>query len=215
MKAIRNLYRKIKAFFRLIIRKIDKKIIVPITKLILMIGEKTGKNSKSFERWLTKKNTLIFISLLLALGLFFLVDSQSLVLVESSSEILENQKVVAEYNKEAYVVVGLPKEVDVILIGRQSNLYLAKQLSTKDVTVDLSGLGVGTHTVSLKYKNDISAIKYKVDPSTANITIYPKQSESRLVSVDVVNQDKLDNKLSVQSVEIDNNFFIINFYTLN
>ena len=209
MKAIKNLYRKIKAFFRLIIRKIDKKIIVPITKFVLMIGEKTGKNSKSFERWLTRKNTLVFLSLLLALLLFFLVDNQSLVLVESSAEVLEGQKVVAEYNKEAYVVEGLPEQVDVILIGKQADLYLAKQLSTKNVTVDLAGLGVGTHTVNLKYKNDVSRIRYELAPSTANITIYPKLSESRLVSVDVINQDKLNTKLSVQSVEIDNKEIII------
>lgn len=209
MKTIKNLYRTLKAFFRLILKKIDKLFIVPITKFILMISEKTGKNSKIFERWLTRKNTLVFISLILAIILFFLVDSKSLVLVESSAEIIENQKVVAEYNAEAYVVIGLPEEVDVILIGRQSDLYLAKQLSTKNVTVDLSGLGVGTHTVDLKYKNDVSTINYKIDPSTANITIYPKLSESRIVSVDVINQDKLDTKLAVQSVEIDSKEIII------
>lgn len=152
---------------------------------------------------------MVFLSLLLALLLFFLVDNQSLVLVESSAEVLEGQKVVAEYNKEAYVVEGLPEQVDVILIGKQADLYLAKQLSTKNVTVDLAGLGVGTHTVNLKYKNDVSRIRYELAPSTANITIYPKLSESRLVSVDVINQDKLDTKLSVQSVEIDNKEIII------
>lgn len=209
MKAIRNLYRKIKAFFRLIIKKIDKWVIVPITKLTLFVSEKTGKNGKSFERFLMRKNTLVFLSLIMAIGLFFFVDSKLLVLVDSSAEILEKQDVVAEYNKEAYVVMGLPDKVDVILIGRQSDLYLAKQLSSKDVTVDLSGLGVGTHTVSFKYKNDVSRIDYKVDPSTANITIYPKLSESRMVNVDVVNQDKLDTKLSVQSVDIDSKEIII------
>lgn len=209
MKAIRNLYRKIKAFFRLIIKKIDKWVIVPITKLTLFVSEKTGKNGKSFERFLVRKNTLVFLSLIMAIGLFFFVDSKLLVLVDSSAEILEKQDVVAEYNKEAYVVMGLPDKVDVILIGRQSDLYLAKQLSSKDVTVDLSGLGVGTHTVSFKYKNDVSRIDYKVDPSTANITIYPKLSESRMVNVDVVNQDKLDTKLSVQSVDIDSKEIII------
>lgn len=209
MKAIRNLYRKIKAFFRLIIKKIDKLVIVPITKLTLFVSEKTGKNGKSFERFLVRKNTLVFLSLIMAIGLFFFVDSKLLVLVDSSAEILEKQDVVAEYNKEAYVVMGLPDKVDVILIGRQSDLYLAKQLSSKDVTVDLSGLGVGTHTVSFKYKNDVSRIDYKVDPSTANITIYPKLSESRMVNVDVVNQDKLDTKLSVQSVDIDSKEIII------
>lgn len=209
MKGIRNLYRRLKSFFRLIIKKIDKWIIVPITKFTLFVSEKTGKNGKSFERFLMKKNTLVFLSLIMAISLFFLVDSKLLVLVDSSAEVLEKQDVVAEYNKEAYVVMGLPDKVDVILIGRQSDLYLAKQLSSKDVTVDLSGLGVGTHTVSFKYKNDVSRIEYKVDPSTANITIYPKLSESRMVNVDVVNQDKLDTKLSVQSVDIDSKEIII------
>lgn len=209
MKKIRNLYRRLKSFFRLIIKKIDKWIIVPITKFTLFVNEKTGKNGKSFERFLMKKNTLVFLSLIMAISLFFFVDSKLLVLVDSSAEILEKQDVVAEYNKEAYVVMGLPDKVDVILIGRQSDLYLAKQLSSKDVTVDLSGLGVGTHTVTFKYKNDVSRIEYKVDPSTANITIYPKLSESRMVNVDVVNQDKLDTKLSVQSVDIDSKEIII------
>lgn len=209
MKIIKCLYRGILRFFKIVFKKIDKYIIVPITKFIIMISERNGKSSRSFERWLTKKNTLIFISLILALGFFFIVDNETYTLVESSAEVLRGQKVEATYNAEAYVVEGLPTEVDVVLIGRRADLFLAKQLSTKNVTVDLSGLKPGTHKVELKYENDVSRIDYKLDPSTANITIYPKLSESRTTTVDVLNQDTLDNKLSIQSVDIDQKEIII------
>lgn len=208
-KAIRNTYHFIEAIFRTVFRFIDRVFIIPVTKLIILIAEKTSKNSKSFERWLTRKNTLTFISLILAIIFFLLVENKSLVLVETSGEVLYNQNVEAIYNAESYVIEGLPKEADVILIGRRSDLFLAKQLSTKNITVDLSTLGVGTHKVSLTYENSINSIEYKVDPSSANITIYPKVSESRSVNVDVLNEDKLNTKLSVANVEIDEKNIII------
>lgn len=209
MKIIKGLYRGIFRLFKLIFKKIDKYIVVPITKFILIITERNGKGNRNFERWLTRKNTLVFISLILALGFFFVVDNKTYTLVESSVEVLRNQKIEATYNTEAYVVEGLPTEVDVVLIGRRADLFLAKQLTTKNVTVDLSGLKPGTHKVELKYENDVSRIDYKLDPSTANITIYPKLSESRTTTVDVLNQDTLNTKLAIQSVDIDQKEIII------
>ena len=43
----------------------------------------------------------------------------------------------AEYNEEAYVIEGLPETVDITLIGRSSDIYLAKQYPTNEVSVDL------------------------------------------------------------------------------
>ena len=59
-------------------------------------------------------------------------------LTETSAEVIYNQPVNYVYNQEAYVVEGLPESVDITLIGRDSDLYLARQLSTHDVTIDLS-----------------------------------------------------------------------------
>lgn len=208
-KMLKKIFKGIITFFSYIGRWIDRKIIVPITKFILLIGETGGKNSKSFERWLMKKNTLTFLSLLLAFIFFFLVDSKTVVLVESSAEVLYNQKVDAIYNQEAYVIEGLPETVDIVLIGRKSDLFLAKQLAQKNVTVDLSGLKPGEHKVELKYENEIESISSKLDPSTANISIYPKISESRTVTIDVLNKDALNNKLAIQSVDIDKKEIVV------
>lgn len=210
MKAFKKIIRLIYAFIRSIIKFVDKTIVVPITKLILLITEKTGKKTNKLELWLVKKNTLVFISLLLSVGLFLLVDSKSLILADASAEVLYGQKVEAIYNSEDYVVEGLPETVDVTLIGRKVDLYLAKQLSSTNISVDLTGLKEGTHKeVKLNYETAVNSVKYKLDPSSVNINIYPKISENRKLTIDVINENKLDKKLSISNVSIDKKKVVI------
>ena len=90
---------------------------------------------------------------------------------------LYDQPISATFNEEAYVVEGLPETVDITLISRKSDIYLAKQLPTNDITVDLTGLTAGVHKVNLKYKKALSSVEYKLDPSVATIVIYEKVSE--------------------------------------
>ena len=199
----------LRVFFKNIIKLIDRGIVVPITKFFLMLSEKFSKKTGSLEKWLVRKNTMVFISLLIALIFFFYVDSRSTVLIDSSAEVLRDQKVVATYNKEAYVVEGLPEEADVTLIGRRVDLYLAKQLSAGTVTVDISNLKPGTHKVDLNYESSINSVEYNLNPSTVTVIIYPKMSSTKVADIDVINQDKLDSKLSIQSVTIDQEEIII------
>jgi len=201
--------RKIILFIKAIIRLIDKKIITPITKFILLITDKMGRRTDKFERWLVKKNTLVFISLLIAVVAFFAIDNKTISLVDSYAEVLYDQKVEAIYNTETYVVEGLPEKVDVTLIGKKIEMYLAKQLSTGYVTVDISGLKEGTHKVTLNYESNIDTIDYKLDPSTVNINIYPKVSTTKTAIIDTINKETLDTKLSVSKVTIDKTEIII------
>lgn len=209
MKLIRGLLLSIFAIFRAIYKWIDKRIVVPITKFILFIGDKTGGRAGRFERWITKRSTLIFISLLLAIAAFFYVDNESNVLIDSSAAVLYDQKVEVTYNAEAYVIEGLPETVDVTLIGRRVDLYLAKQLSTGKVGADLSNLKEGTHKINLSYESPIKSVSYKLDPSTVNVNIYQKVSKKIELSQDVINIDKLDSRLSIASVKLDQTEVII------
>lgn len=209
MKIIKKLFRIIMAFLRAIYKLIDKYIIVPITKLILLINDRLGNRTDRFEKWITRKNTLIFISLVLAVMLFLYVDSESTTIITDSAEVLYGQKVEITYNNNAYVVEGLPDSVDVTLIGRQVDLYLAKQLSGGTVTADLSGLGEGMHTIKLDYDCAITSVEYKLDPSTVNVTIYPKVSQTRTATIDVINKNSLNTKLSISNVELDNYEIVI------
>jgi len=201
--------RKTFLFIRAIIKLIDKKIITPITKFILLITDKMGKRTDRFERWLVKKNTLVFISLIIAIVAFFAVDQKTISLVDSYAEVLYDQKVEAVYNTETYVVEGLPETVDVTLIGRKIDMYLAKQLSKGTVSVDISNLKEGTHKVTLNYESGIDSIDYKLDPSTVNINIYPKVSTTKVATIDSINKEELDTKLSISNIAIDKTEIII------
>ncbi len=209
MKIIKNIFRFISAFFKNIYKIMDKLIIVPITKFIVMITDKLGNRTDRIEKWMTKKNTLIFISLILAIGLFVYVDSESTTIITDSAEVLYGQKVKATYNNNSYVIEGLPKSVDVTLIGRKVDLYLAKQLATGVVTADLSGLGEGMHTIKLEYDCSIRSVEYKLAPSSVNVTVYPKVSQTRTAGIEVINKNKLDKKLSVGEVTLDNSEIVI------
>lgn len=209
MKIIKNCFRTISALFRAIYKVLDKIIIVPITKFILMINDKFGNRTDRFEKWITRKNTLIFISLVLAVMLFLYVDSESTAIITDSAEVLYGQEVKVTYNNNAYVIEGLPESVDVTLIGRKVDLYLAKQLSSGIVTADLSNLGEGMHTIKLDYDCSITSVEYKLDPSVVNVTVYPKVSQTRTATIDIINKNKLDKKLSIGNVELNNSEIVI------
>ena len=168
-----------------------------------------SKNSKQFERVFNSKSSLLIITLILSIGLFIAVDSKSLEMIETSAEMLYNQPVVVQYNEEAYVLKGVPEKVDITLIGRNYDLYLAKQISKHEVTLDLSGLKPGVHEVALKYKRALDTINYKLDPSVVTVTIYPKVSQTKTVNTDLLNTDNLDSKLVIEKTEIDRDEVII------
>lgn len=192
MKLIKSIYK----FF-------DKRIILPITRLITSIGGKLKKVNKPLESMLRTKSSTIILSLIIAMIIFLVVDKSNLTL-ENNAEVLYNQPVTAVYNNEEYVVEGLPETVDITMIGTRANLYLAKQLSTQLVTVDLSDLKVGTHQVNLKYKQAITNVEYKLDPSTVSVTISSKQSLTKDIINEVVNLDKLDSKYAIKELKLVN-----------
>lgn len=202
MKRTKKKTSKIGKFF-------DKKIILPITRFIINISKIFNKLSKRIEKWLSSANTLLFVSLFLAIVVFIMIDQKILILTENSAEVLKSQPVNVIYNEESYVIEGLPETVDVTLIGNKADLYFAKQSPAHDITVDLSGLKPGTHKVNIKYDQVLPSIDYKINPSVATIIIYPKVSETRTLSVDILNQDSLDEKLVIKNVNIDNDKVVI------
>lgn len=200
--------KKINIFSR-IIHFFDKWIITPITKLILIIGDFFKNNGKSIERVLSNRQSLVIISLIAALIAFFTVDNKFTTITDNSADTLFGQKVTAIYNEEAYVVEGLPETVDVTLIGRKWDVYLAKQYPADEVVVDLTGLKAGTHKVTLKYKQQVASVDYKLDVSTATIVIYDKVSETREVTTDIIHKDSLNTKLNIDSITLSKDNVII------
>lgn len=202
IKAIGNFFKSIYTFF-------DKILITPITKGILKLTDLIKNNSHGIEKFFGKRQTLIVLSLIFAILIFFIIDRESNMFTDQYTEILYGQPVTAIYNEEAYVVEGLPEEVDVILIGKRRHVFIAKQSPAKDVSVDLTGLKPGQHTVSLKYSQPLKSLNYKLDPSSVSIIIYDKVSETRQLTVDVLHKDNLDSKLYIKDIKLDRQDVII------
>ena len=188
--------------FKPFIRFFDKYLISPITKLILFIGDTFKSNDKGFEKILNNRQALVIISLIFALITFYAIDQESVSLIDDNAEIISGIPVNAVYNQEAYVIEGLPESVDITLIGKKQNVYLAKQYPADQVVVDLSDLTPGTHKVDLNYKQNVSSVTYKVDPSTVTVVVYKKMSEIREVSSDIIHKDSLDSKFNIDTVTL-------------
>lgn len=206
MKKIIKFFKKI---FHAIFSFFDKWLITPITKLILIITNSLKNNNKSIEKLLNKKSTLLVISLILAFGAFLIIDTNSNVMIDQYAEVLYKQKVTANYNEELYVVEGLPKTVDITLIGQKRHIFLAKQKPSTGVTVDLTGLKTGNHKVTLKYSQQIKSVNYRIDPSNVTVTIYEKVSENKPLTYDILHKDKLDSKLYISNVKLNRDNAIV------
>ncbi len=187
-------------FFSAIYGVIDKIIITPVAKVLMLFSKLLKSNNKPIDRLLNNKIVLIIISLILAFTAYFLVDDTTEIMLNSSAEILYKQPVTALYNEEAYVVEGLPETVDIMLIGRRADLYLAKQYPAEEVVADLRDLKPGSHKVSLKYSGSVSSVEYKLDPSSTTVMIYEKVSESRTIYKEILNENKLNSKYTISNI---------------
>ena len=199
---MKKLIKGIGRFFGKIISFIDKILITPLMKLFLKIMDFFKHNAKGLEKYLTTKKALLVISLLIAFLAFYKLDKESSIMMNNYAERIYGEPVEAIYNEEAYVIEGIPKTADVVLIGSKSNIFLAKQYPTKGISVDLRELGVGTHKVQLKYSQSFSFVDYKIDPSYVTVVIYDKVSGKREVNYEILHRESLDSKLDITDVTL-------------
>ncbi|MBR4178489.1 MAG: hypothetical protein IKR57_03985 [Bacilli bacterium] len=211
-KVLSKILKFIGKIFKALYTILDAILITPISKLIYWLGDSLGGKNGRLDKFLNNPTTLIYISLIIALGVFFAVDKKVINLTETEATVLSNQAIKVEYNEEAYVIEGVPETADIVLMGRKSDLYLAEQLGDHQLTLDLTGLSEGNHKVSIKYNNPINSLDYKLDPSRVNVVIYPKVSATRTLTTDILNTDKLNNTLVIGNVELDRDEVIIKSY---
>lgn len=194
---------------RALIKFLDKWVITPVTKFFVNIIDLFTKRNTKFEKILTNRQSLIIMSLIFALITFYAIDKKHISLIDNSAEVLYNQKVNVNYNEALYVVEGVPEEVDVTLVGRKMDVYLAKQYPLNGVTLDLTGYTPGNYSVGFKYEQKVSSVEYKVDPSSVNIRIYDKISITKEVASDIIHRDSLDSKLTIESIVLDRDDVIV------
>ncbi len=200
-----------KKFLRGIYRFIDKNIVVPISRFIYYLSKKWKKNQGKLDKVLNQPHFLIYLSLATAVIMFLLIDSKVISLVETEAEVITNVPVVVKYNEEAYVIEGVPENVDITITGRKSDIYLAKQLGEYEVILDLSDYSASDtpYKVYFTYSKSIDSLGYKLDPSYVQVTVKNKESSVKTLSYDLMNIDELNNKLSVKSVTLNKSEVVV------
>jgi len=199
---MKKLIKTICRFIGKIILFFDKILITPLMKLFMKITDFFKNNTKSLEKYLTSKRALLIISLLIAFLAFYTLDKNSSIMMNNYAERIYGEPVTAIYNEEAYVIDGIPKTADVVLIGSKSNIFLAKQYPTKGISVDLRELSIGTHRVQLKYSQSFGFVDYKIDPSYVTVVIHNKISGKREVNYEILHREALDSKLDISDVTL-------------
>jgi YbbR domain-containing protein len=199
---MKKLIKAICRFIGKIILFFDKILITPLMKLFMKVTDFFKNNTKGIEKYLTSRKSLLVISLLIAFLAFYTLDKNSSIMMNNYAERIYGEQVTAIYNEEAYVIDGIPKTADVVLIGSKSNIFLAKQYPTKGISVDLRELSVGTHRVPLKYSQSFGFVDYKIDPSYVTVVIYNKISGKREVNYEILHRESLDSKLDISDVTL-------------
>lgn len=208
---MKSIMRLIGKFIMAIYRIIDKIIVTPISRVIFSLKEYLKVHNIKLDYILNRPQFMIYVSFVLAVGIFVLIDRRVINLVESEAEVIPSVPVKVNYNEEAYVVEGIPEKVDIILMGRKSDIYLAKQLGTNTVILDLSEYEArdSAYKVYLSYTKSIDSINYKLDPSYVSVTIKDKISVTKTINYDLVNEEYLNERLSVKDVELSNNEVVV------
>ncbi len=198
-------------FFKKIYNFIDKCIVVPISRAVYYLSKKFKKNQGKLDKILNRPHFLIYLSLIIAVVLFLLIDSKVISLVETEAEVITNVPVVVKYNEEAYVVEGVPETVDITITGRKSDIYLAKQLGEYEVILDLSDYTPSDtpYKVYFTYSKSIDSLSYQLSPEYVQVTIKNKESQVMSISYDLLNIDALDSRLSVESVSLDKSEVVV------
>ena len=198
------------SIFKSIYHFVDKLFVTPISRFIYNINERI-KGKSYLNRLISRPKFLVYASLVLAIILFFLIDSKVINLVENDAEVITNIPVTIKYNEQAYVVEGVPNTVDMVLTGRKSDIYLAKQLGEHEVILDLTDYQPSnmSHKVKLTYTKSVSSLSYKLNPTYVNVTIKDKVSTLSSVSYELLNLNKLNSKLSVEGVELEKSEVVV------
>lgn len=149
------------------------------------------------------------ISFLIALMLFSMVTSEENKNNDGSSsssgQDVEtiNENLSAQYDADKYIVLGLPSSVKVRLKGSTEEILKAKLQTTRKVYVDFTDKKPGKYNVKIQTEGFPSELSVEVIPSTVDVTIQKKVTQSFPVSLDLLNRANIAEGYSIGDYKVD------------
>jgi YbbR domain-containing protein len=139
------------------------------------------------DKWLRNNNVVKIIALLLAIALWFVVKGTTTTNqpYKRTAETYRISEVAlsTKVDKDRYAIVKIPKTVTLELRGTPSALSRNISPSDYNVSVDLSKLGPGTHTVNVGITGFPSDISVQAIPDKVEVVMEEKQKVEKEVSV--------------------------------
>ena len=153
----------LKKIFKKLYKLLDGLIVTPISTVVYKVRKKLGKDNK-LEKILSRPYALLILSGIIAATFSLLVNLRADFFVSNDAEFLTNIPVKVVYNSSAYVVEGIPETVNMTLIGKKGELYLARQLGDNEVVVDLTDYQASDKAVRVKltYNKPIDNLEYQI-----------------------------------------------------
>lgn len=163
--------------------------------------------NSTLDKMLQSSLSVKVLSLLLAGILVFTVSGSldNLFSSPTSGDYIESVPIEIEGLDDDFVVAGVPKTASVGLVGSSLDIYATKISNNYSIYADMSGLGEGEQTVTLKARNFPSNLEVLIVPQTVTVTISQKVTKTFNLGYKFTNEDKLDKKysVSVDSIEHD------------
>lgn len=137
------------------------------------------------------------IALLLALMLYLSVNIETTTNQTNQAVIpdgTDKQETLTEiplevyYDRDEYVMSGIPQTVTVSIAGPNSIVKPTILQQSYRVFVDLTDLKPGTHTVPVQHKNFSNRLDVKVEPSSIEIKVDERITVAKTVEVDYINK---------------------------
>jgi len=152
-----------------------------LLKLSSLAGEKFEEvfNNGRFSAIATLALAIIFVISVHSVG--------SLTLIKQVSDTIRNKDITVEYDKEKYVVEGLPESVNVTLYGDTAAIQSTKSSNSLTVLADLANLGAGDHYVNFSVENLPSNVTAYTNPNSAKVNIYTKEFKVFPISPELIN----------------------------
>lgn len=175
--------------------------------------------SKSFEKGLTRftraisaaidnflfsKRWTFLISLLIAVIFFIWVRSSSNLALNIQSNFTDEAvevRVVA--SQEIYEITGVPETVQAMVSGSMVDVTTTRNQGDYYVSVDLTGLDAGVHTVRLVPEGFSPNVTVFLNPSDVRVTIREKRSQNFMLSYEFINTNRIDSQYVLGIPELD------------
>lgn len=134
------------------------------------------------------------IALILAILFYITLNSDAKNIFDKvdNAENLGTVEISPVISDQFYEVEGMPKTVDVTIVGDLTDIKRVKQQKNFKIMANMADMGEGTHEVKFTTDAIPSRVKVLIQPSSAMVTIKKKSSRRFTVGYDFVNRNLMD-----------------------